>query len=202
MGQGKGIPNPSKGLHLKNPAGVKLGSLGDLMKGPAFDPSKTLRHSDQSPSRLLGRAAGMKSVGLAAGGPVQSQDQAVAPVKASDWFFQHYGIRDVPKQENGILQDVADKGQENVRINLKGAEMAKKKEEKKDEKLGLAHGGPIRGKMSQAMGGPPVPGADMENPLPGKKAPMKFAKGGAIGGKSKVVGAGAVVRGVRPAKKY
>lgn len=244
-----GVPSPLKGLHLKNPGGLKLGSMGNLMRqSPAGDPTKTLRHSDQNPSRMLGRMGNpMKSFGLKKGGKAQPlavggapaagrggaaapppglltqqplaraqggpviQDDPVADTRGNSWFFENVGTRTVPKQHSGILRDVADKSNSNVKANLPPAlPSARSKGEqlmaKADKK---AHGGPIRGKMSEALGGPKVPGSGLENPLPGggkgKSVPMKFAKGGHVGKRrsgSGVVGAGCVVQGVRPAKKF
>lgn len=198
LGRMAGIPNPSKGLHLKNPIG-----MGGMGGASSVNPMRLLARS-LNPLRTMNpmrtQSLGNPRMKLLAQGGSVANDNSINDVR-SDWFYQNMATRNVPKQANGLLRDVADKSNQNVKLNLP-------KETKMSKKQGYQHGGPIRGRMSEALGGPKVPGSNAESPLPsGKKAPMKFAKGGGIGCKKMakggaVRGAGCVVTGVRPAKKY
>jgi hypothetical protein len=185
MSQGP-MPQMSSG---PSPAMASLGGSGSIAQGGM-------------PPRPPGPPG--RPPGMAKGGPVVTNDP-IADTQGNDWFFKNVGTRTVPKQPQGTLRDIADKSTQNVKANLPPPvpPAPRSKGDKLMAKEKKAHGGPIRGRMAEAMGGPKVPGSNLENPLPGggkgKSAPMKFAKGGRVG---KVIGAGAVVRGVRPAKKY
>ncbi len=203
----KGVPNALKGLHLRNPAGLKMKSPDAAMDKALAPISPSKKKKDQ--------------FGFAAGGQV-SDSRVVENLPKSEEIKR----ADTPKFSNGVLKDIALRSNENVKKNLPPAGLEKRMAnlQSVDDQGQIRgnrpakkfmHGGQVRGRMSESAGGPAIPRVPGEiNPYPGGK---KMASGGKVGGKFgngrplqtnapkgslSVRGAGVVVRGVRPAKKY
>jgi hypothetical protein len=196
----KGVPNPLKGLHLKNPAGVV-----------PPDPMKKLAKSVKP----------VTSIPFAEGGKVSEKKKVGAELPKSEEIKR----ADSPKFPSGMLKDVAVRSNPNVKMNLPPPGLEKKMAKRQNEDQNVQvqglraakkfmHGGQVRGRMSEALGGPAVPKVPGEiSPIGGKA----MASGGKVGGKygtgkpvstrgsvgsAPVRGGGITARGLRPAKKY